>query len=125
MQLTEVHEALKGLNVFEKRSADASLIDVVIENPDLPAWHTRLETILGPALKPAGAKPDAVAKRIAEAFGGIRNEQTLFCKSFSEHAVVAMFWPWQNGKCTTCKLFPIGNEQLEAKPSLWSKLFKA
>ena len=123
MQLPELFEKLKGLEIYEKRAVEASLIDVVFENKDLPAWNERLQTLLGTALKPAGEKPNAQAKKTAQIFGGIRNEQTLFCKTFTEHSLVAMFWPWQNGKCTTCKIFPLDNSALEAKPSLWGKLF--
>jgi hypothetical protein len=123
MRLMELYEKLKGLNIFEKRSAADSLIDVVFENKDLAAWNDRLQTLLGPALKPAGDKPNPLAKKTAQIFGGIRNDQTLFCKTFAEHSLVAMFWPWQNGKCTTCKIFPLDNAALESKPSFWGKLF--
>lgn len=105
MTLTEFYEKLKDLEQFELRSATENLVDVVFEAKDALAWQERLEALVGPALKPAGENPNAQVKKIAKALGGIRNEQTLFCKTFGDLSLVAVFWPWQNGRCTTCKAF--------------------
>jgi hypothetical protein len=113
MQLMDIYKAIKDLAVYDKRSADNSLIEVVFENKDIAIWQMRIESVLGLAIKPAGKKPDSRIKEIADSFGGIRNEQTLFYKSFSEHSLVAMFWPWQNGIHTTCKVFALENSILK------------
>lgn len=105
MTLTEFYENLKDLEQFELRSATENLVDVVFEAKDAEAWQQRLETLVGPALKPAGQSPNAQVKKIAKSLGGIRNEQTLFCKTFGEVSLITVFWPWQNGRCTTCKAF--------------------
>jgi hypothetical protein len=28
----------------------------------------------------------------------------LYYKNFGAYAILAMFWPWQDGRCTTCKI---------------------
>jgi hypothetical protein len=109
MTLKEFYEQLQGLEQFELRSATETLVDVVFEAKDASAWQERLEALLGPALKPAGQGPNGQVKKIAKALGGIRNEQTLFCKTFGDLSLAAVFWPWQNGRCTTCKAFFINS----------------
>lgn len=123
MRLTEVFAQLKGLEIFEERSATDELVDVVFETKNVSAWQERLESILGPALKPAGAKSNSQANQLAKPFGGIRPEQSLYYKPFGDYAVMAMFWPWQNGRCVSCKMFRVPVLQ-EKGPSLFSQLFK-
>lgn len=107
MTLTEFYAGLAGLEQFESRSADENLVDVVFEAKDAAAWQARLESLMGPPLKPAGQSPDSRVKKIAKSLGGIRNEQTLFSQTCGELFLIAVFWPWQNGRCTTCKAFYI------------------
>jgi hypothetical protein len=123
MLLTQVFDQLQGLDIYEKRTATDELVDVVFENQHAAAWKERLVALLGPAIKGEGEKASAHANKITKAFGGIRPEQTLYYKDFGGYAVMAMFWPWQNGKCTTCKIFrmPVIPEQ---NPSVFSRLFR-
>lgn len=124
MRLNELFAALTGLEVFENRQADDNLIDVVFESQHTESWNARLESVLGPALKPAGAKPGAFARRVADDFGGVRIEQTLYYKGFEEHGVVVMFWPWQNGRCTTCKAFCVDKiSETPARKPFWANWF--
>ncbi|MEW6516030.1 MAG: hypothetical protein AB1439_03900 [candidate division FCPU426 bacterium] len=124
MRLTEIFQQLKGLEIFEERSATDELIDVVFENRISAAWQERLESILGPALKPQGQKADGQASKLTKAFGGIRPEQTLFYKNFGEYAVMAMLWPWGNGRCTSCKMFRVAPLESDQNSSLFSRWFK-
>lgn len=123
MQLTEVFARLKDLAIYEERSATDELVDVVFETNQAEAWQKRMESILGPALKPAGAKSNSQANQLAKPFGGIRPEQTMYYKPFDGYAVMAMFWPWQNGRCISCKIFRTAVVP-ESSPSLLSRLFK-
>ncbi len=93
------------LEICEQRSRSADYFEAVITNREFPQWSERLAQQLGPALKPAGAGPSRDAKRVAEAFGGIRKEQTLFYKVFEDCAVIAMFWPWGNKTQSTLKIW--------------------
>jgi hypothetical protein len=123
MRLTEVFEKLQGLEVYEKRTVTDDLVDVVFENQQAAAWHEKMASILGPALKPPGAASNSQANQLAKNFGGIRPEQTMYYKPFGEYAVLAMFWPWGNGKSTSCKMFRV-SVLPEEKPSIFSRLFK-
>jgi len=122
VQLTEFYAALSELAMFEKRQVDENLIDIVFESKDTQVWNERLESVLGPALKPAGAAAGGAARKIANDFGGTRAEQTHYYKVFSDCGLVAMFWPWQNGRCTTCKAFHVA-KLAETKPPFWAGWF--
>lgn len=111
MQLTEVLARLQGLEIYERRSVTNELAELVFENKNALVWHQQLASILGPALKSPGAKGNAEVKKLAKPFGGIRSKQSLYYKSFGDYALMAMFWPWQNGRCTTCKIHYLPNLQ--------------
>lgn len=105
MDLKTLLEPCKVLKILEEREMNQDQINVVINTQDSAKWSAGLEQSLGPALKPAGESPSNLAKKAANEFGGIRKEQTLFVKNIDEYSVVAMFWPWQNDKHTTLKIF--------------------
>jgi hypothetical protein len=42
--------------------------------------------------------------RMTEDYGGIQTGQTLFMREFDDFNVMAMFWPWQDGKHVTLKI---------------------
>ncbi|MBN1595130.1 hypothetical protein JW933_04305 [candidate division FCPU426 bacterium] len=105
MELTEILALCRSLKIVEEREVASDHINLVLLTEDLRQWSECLALSLGPALKAAGAKPSSEAKKIAQNFGGIRNEQTLFIKNFDDFSVVAMFWPWQDNKHTTLKIF--------------------
>lgn len=126
MRLNEVYEKLQGLNIFEKRVVNDELIELVFEGKEAEAWYGRFASLLGEALKPAGAKSNARANHIAKDLGGIRPEQSLYVKAFEDHLVVAVFWPWSNGRCITCKVFRVETPKTDAPADakgFWSKLF--
>jgi hypothetical protein len=124
MRLTEVFAKLQGLEIFENRTVTDDLVELVFENKQAKNWHEKLEAVLGPALKPEGASGNSQANQLTKAFGGIRKEQTLYYKTFGEYAVMAMFWPWGNGKCTSCKIYRVQNLPPATKTSLFSRWFK-
>lgn len=124
MQLTEVFAKLQGLDIYEERSATNELVDVVFESKHAVIWQERMESILGPALKPQGEKGGSQAKKLTKAFGGVRPEQTVFYQAFGDYAVLALFWPWGNGRCTTCKVFQLSEILPEESPSFFSRIFK-
>jgi hypothetical protein len=124
VQLTELFAALKGLDIFENRQADENLIDIVFETKNTQAWVARLDTLLGAALKPAGEHANGTARAVAKDFGGVRPEQTMYYKEFAQHGLVAMFWPWQNGRCTTCKAFCVAKPAAKGKKPFWTAWFE-
>ena len=64
-----------------------------------------LEEYFGFALKPASKAPDQAAKSVARNFGGIRKDQTLYCREEDDQIHLAMIWPWSDGQTATVKIF--------------------
>ena len=104
MDLAEIMGRLNTLTVIEQRSNTADYKELVFSCRDLQEWQKILEKDLGPAAKPAGKKPRAEDQEIAESFGGIYANQTLFRKETPEGTVIAMFWPWSDEEHVTLKL---------------------
>ena len=87
------------LSVCEKRTIGDDYCELVFYTKDTDAWIKVLADNLGPTVKPG--REDS---RLAEDFGGIRGNQTLFKKEFDDFFVIAMLWPWQDNASTTLKI---------------------
>ncbi len=108
--LKEIVEKAKPLEAYEQRSLSDEYLEFVIYNKDIEQWTKLLVAILGPAVKPAGAKPTKEQLKLTEDYGGVFENQTLFKKEFDGVTVVAMFWPWQDHTYTTLKAALCKNE---------------
>lgn len=104
MTLKEIVERCSGLGVYEQRSITDEYGELVFYNKEIDQWNMVFSDILGPAVKPQGAKPTKDDLRLTKNYGGIRAEQTLFKKEIDGFPVIAMFWPWQDEVHTTLKL---------------------
>ncbi|HOX54843.1 MAG: hypothetical protein PHI86_01705 [Candidatus Omnitrophica bacterium] len=105
MSLKQIFEKFNSIEFAEKRCVDDEYVEVVVLNKQSEEWNKISQELFGPALKPAGAKPNKDVLSLAEEFGGIRNDQSLFKKEIDGRHVMAMFWPWQDGAHTTLKIF--------------------
>ena len=104
MKIQEITEKFGNLKIFEKRCINDAYAEIVFFTEQLDHWRKILEDSLGPAVKRSGLEPSKNHKKVADAFGGIFFNQTLFQKNYDDMMVVAMFWPWQNGKQVTLKI---------------------
>ena len=97
-------EELKKAPCLELRSTDPEYFELVVKVSDLPRVNTILETFFGKALKPSGTKPSDEAKKKAQAYGGIREDQTLYYLEAEELYYYSLIWPWANGQSVTVKV---------------------
>ncbi len=97
-------EELKKAPCQELRSTDPEYFELVVKTSDLARVNTILETFFGKAIKPSGAKASAEAKKKAEAYGGIRDDQTLYYLEAEELYYYSLIWPWANGQSVTVKV---------------------
>ncbi|MFA5087968.1 MAG: hypothetical protein WC552_02905 [Candidatus Omnitrophota bacterium] len=104
MTLQEIIDRQKTPAIYEKRNITDDYGEIVFYSKDRDEWHKLFAEILGPAIKPEGAYPTPVHLDMTKNYGGIRSDQTLFKKEYEDSTVIAMFWPWQDGVCTTLKM---------------------
>ncbi|MCD4814239.1 hypothetical protein K8S19_11175 [bacterium] len=112
--LKDIYAKLKSLKKQEERKIEADCLDLVFYTRDTAQWLETLESLLGAPLKAPGQSAPKEAKQIAKNYGGIQKEQCLFKQDHDQSMIVAMLWPWQNGKCTTLKMFL--TDRLPKKP---------
>jgi hypothetical protein len=105
----KIIESSKGGPLAENRHVDETYAEVVIVEKDLLHWNRHLESFLGPAIKPAGRKPTRDENTLAQEYGGIRLDQTLFRKQVEGVIITAVMWPWQGGGKITLKIFATGS----------------
>ena len=104
MKIQDITEKFGNLKIFEKRCINEEYAEIVFFTEQLDHCSKILEDFLGPAVKPPGLEPSENHKKVADVFGGILFNQTLFQKDYDDIIIIAMFWPWQNGKQVTLKI---------------------
>jgi hypothetical protein len=117
MTLREIVEKCSLLEVEERRHQDETYGELVFCNKGIDDWHRIISEALGTPVKPAGNKPAKDLVRLTEEYGGIRTDQTLFMREFDDVTVMAMFWPWGDGKHTTLKMILLENKKQEVTTS--------
>ena len=104
MELDEIIEKCRELEVCEKRHISNEYNELVFYYKDIDEWNGRFTDIFGPAIKPAGVKPEREIRPLVKNYGGILRNQTLFKKEFDNVTIIAMFWPWQDNMHITLKV---------------------
>ncbi len=97
-------QELKKFPNIELRSDEPECFEFVVKTSDLPKVHTVLETFFGKPMKPAGTRASSEAKKMTEAYGGIRDDQTLYHLESEELYYYSLIWPWANGQSVTVKV---------------------
>jgi hypothetical protein len=87
-------------------------VEGVINKKDLELLNSLLNKYLGPAVKESGKEaylPKEIRK-IVDAWGGLRNEQSFFYRQEGNKVTYASIWPWVSNpdkmtlKCAVRKL---------------------
>jgi len=116
MELKEIIEKCKTLNIYEERFVADDYYEIVFYTRDSDQWIKLFTEILGSTVKPAGAAPNKEDIKITQKYGGLRNIQTLFKKQVGNTIILAMFWPWQDEVRTTLKLVLAQTDHYEELP---------
>ena len=117
MTLSEIIERCSRLEVAERRHQNETYSELVFYNKEIDEWNRILSEVLGPPVKSAGNKPTKDHVRLTQEYGGILTNQTLFVREFDDVTVMAMFWPWGNGKHTTLKMALLEKQKKEVNAS--------
>ena len=97
-------EELKKIPCIELRSEDPEFFELVVKLSEIYKVNSVLETFFGKPLKPCGEKPTSESKKKAEAYGGVRDDQTLYYLEAEELYYYSLIWPWANGQSATVKV---------------------
>lgn len=125
MTIFDVMNSCSELKKSEVRNIDEESADFVVANETLSLWQQKFNDLLGTPIKQPHESAKFEAKAISKPFGGIQKDQTLYARQFTDHCIITMFWPWQNNKFTTIKVFSISKPVFEKmiKPGMFSNLF--
>jgi len=94
-----VEEIKKTLSMeIRSTSSGTEYLEAVIAVENLEALHSLLKKHLGPAIKEPG-KEASLPKKVQElvdSLGGLRIEQSFFCKQDEKQVIYAALWPWRS-----------------------------
>ncbi|OGP73114.1 MAG: hypothetical protein A2W09_02035 [Deltaproteobacteria bacterium RBG_16_50_11] len=97
--MTLIEEIKKTLKVeIRSDSPGGEYLEAVVTRKDLEKLHSLLEKHLGPAAKEPGQEADFSEdiQELVDALGGVRLEQSFFCKQEKNRMIYAALWPWQS-----------------------------
>ncbi|MFH1772530.1 MAG: hypothetical protein ABH872_06905 [Candidatus Omnitrophota bacterium] len=104
MEIKEIADKFLNLNIYDKRCIEKDYLELVFLSSEKEKWDQIFLNIFGAPLKPQGTKPTKEDLRLTDDYGGILTNQTLFKKEDIDRIVIAMLWPWQDGKYITLKI---------------------
>ena len=104
MDFSSFLETVKEIQCQEKRTLTADYVEVVVTKANWESMAKVLETFFGLPLKPEGQKPSRDAENCAKAYGGVRQNQTLYFQKNETGSYAALLWPWGNGTSVTLKI---------------------
>lgn len=104
MEIKEIIAECEKFEIFQQRMVSDNYAEIVMFTKEIFKWSVIFNELLGDPVSPAGFNPTAEHTQITKDYGGIFADQTLYKKDFPENTVIAMFWPWQDGKRVTVKV---------------------
>lgn len=116
MELREIIEKCRALDIYEERFIADNYYEIVSYAKDQDKWVKLFTEILGPAAKPAGIAPNKEDAELTQKYGGVRENQTLFKKQTGKTIIAVMFWPWQDEVRITLKIAVIEKSHYEKLP---------
>ena len=104
MNFQELLAEIQSLKFAEKRTQKDDYLEIVVERDILESLCKVLASYFGMPLKPEGQPPSGKASQLAKSYGGIRQDQTMYCRQDPQHDEYAFLWPWGNGARVTAKI---------------------
>lgn len=79
-------------------SLETEYLEAVIALEDLEVLRSLLRKHLGPATKESGkeVKFPQTIRELVDSLGGLRIEQSFFCKQDGKQVIYAALWPWRS-----------------------------
>lgn len=104
MSLVRIVKQFVDLKISEQRELSDHYVEIVVLNEEISKWNAILAGVLASAVKPQDTDPSRDDLKIADAYGGIHSNQTLYRKDFDTNVIIAMLWPWGDQVHTTIKI---------------------
>jgi hypothetical protein len=104
MTFQDLVKEVTRLKCDEQRSVTEDYCEIVISGSELAKLNELLTSYFGPPLKMQGEKPSLEAHQHAEAYGGIRSNQTMYFRNLALGLEIALIWPWSSGTSFTVKI---------------------
>ena len=88
----------------EVRVCRDDYLEAVVATNEMDTVKGILSTYFGDPFKPEGESAFPEAETYAEAYGGVRDDQTLYLNSDLAAKEIAILWPWGSGSAVTLKI---------------------
>jgi hypothetical protein len=104
MIFDELLSEVKKIKCEEQRISNENHLEVVVAKAELVLFNNILDSYFGKPLKPGGKGPSSDDNRIADPYGGIHKNQTLYLKKNDDFSEIVLLWPWGDGVSVTVKM---------------------
>lgn len=103
-------QELKRRQLFEIRVEEFNYFEAVFKKEGWISYSQFLNEKEGKPIKEAGKKADHQIKKLADPFGGVRDNQIFYQSASQENGWGLVIWPWTDEHYFTLKLFSVGNK---------------
>ena len=104
IEFDDIRETLKSISFDSTRIDCDNFFEGVIVANEVKKLTDRLERFLGEPVWPSKNRLSFAVQAAVESYGGLMPGQTLYYAGQDSNAVLAMVWPWRDGKHTTIKV---------------------
>jgi len=105
LSFQELLAQVKKMPSKELRFDEPESVEIVFGSAQYEDLESVLEPYFGPAAKPRGVNPAREITDLTEAFGGVRDDQTLYYLENDGACYFGMIWPWGDRASMTLRLF--------------------
>ena len=104
MDFSVIRKDMKLFKFENLRTDCDNFFEGVIIQQELTKLNGQLKSLLGEPVYPSENRLTHKVRQSVDGFGGLMPGQTLYYKDSGADSILAMLWPWKDGKRTTVKI---------------------
>ncbi|MDP3041731.1 MAG: hypothetical protein Q8N62_03235 [Candidatus Omnitrophota bacterium] len=104
MDFSVIRKDMKLFRFETLRTDCDNFFEGVIIQQELAKLNGQLKSLLGDPVYPSENKLAHKVRQSVDGFGGLMPGQTLYYKDLGADSILAILWPWKDGKRTTVKI---------------------
>ncbi|MFH1191278.1 MAG: hypothetical protein V1670_03680 [Candidatus Omnitrophota bacterium] len=104
MDFSAIRKDMKMFSFEALRTDCDNFFEGVIVGQELDKLNGQLRSLLGEPVYPSKNRLAFKVRQTVDGFGGVMPGQTLYYKDLGTDGILAMLWPWKDGKRTTVKI---------------------
>jgi hypothetical protein len=104
MEFNAIRKEMKSFTFEVLRTDCDNLFEGVIIKEELDKLNSQLKNLFGEPVFPSKIRLTHKMQETVDGLGGVVPGQTLYYNDSGRESILAMLWPWKDGRRTTVKI---------------------